>query len=186
MAHDESCEDELVRFATSVVEHEFGPGQSHNQAAFPQAVFGPPRANDVSSVVSLGNGGFVVLAFGGSRIVDGPGPDFVVFENPLPGFVELATIAVSDDLVVWHEFPCTAQPDAIDHGSCAGVRPVYSSPSNGIDPLDPELAGGDWFDLADLGLASARFVRITDRADITGPSGVFDLDAVGVRHAACP
>jgi len=29
-------------------------------------------------------------------------------------------------------------------------------------------------------------VRIEDRADLDGPAGVFDLDAVGIVNALCP
>ena len=47
------------------------------------------------------------------------------------------------------------------------------------DPIDA-------FDLADVGLVEARWVRITDRVDLQGMNGVFDLDAVGLVNAACP
>ena len=174
------------RFVTAVVDHAFGPGQSHNQTTgFPDALYGPPFAGKAGSVVSLGNGGHVVVAFGGTAIVDGPGVDFTVFENPLPGFVELATVAVSDDGVSWTSFPCTWKPGDADYGSCAGVAPVRSSPLNGIDPTDPRVSGGDGFDLHDIGVARARFVRITDRPDLDGPDGVFDLDAVAIVNAEC-
>jgi hypothetical protein len=52
-----------------------------------------------------------------------------------------------------------------------------------IDPTDPATAGGDPFDLADLGLAAARYVRVTDRP---GDGAVFDLDAVSIVHPRCP
>jgi hypothetical protein len=52
--------------------------------------------------------------------------------------------------------------------------------------LDPSVSGGDPFDLAEIGVARARYVRITDRVDQVGLSGVFDLDAVGVIHSSCP
>jgi hypothetical protein len=169
------------------VSHAFGGGQNFNQVAgFPKAILGPPAAGNPSSVVSLGNGGWVVLGFSGNAIVDGPGVDFTVFENPLPSFQELATIAVSDDGQHWSEFPCTAAQDASDFGFCAGVGVVYSSPSNGIDPLDPTVSGGDHYDLADIGVTHARYVRITDRVDLDGTAGVFDLDAVAIVHAQCP
>ena len=174
-------------FATDVSSHSFGGGQSFNQAAgFPKALLGAPVANDTSSVVSLGNGGWVVLEFAGNAIIDGPGVDFTVFENPLLQFKELATVAVSDDLEHWTEFPCIAEQDASDFGFCAGVGVVHSSPSNGIDPLDPAVSGGDHYDLADIHVTHARFVRITDRADLSGATGVFDLDAVAIVHAECP
>ena len=182
-----ACANGASRFASEVVSHSFGGGQSFNQGAgFPQVLFGPPAAGNTSSVVSLGNGGWVVLGFTGNAIVDGPGIDFTVFENPLPTFQELATVAVSDDAQHWTEFPCTAPQDAADFGFCAGVGVVYSSPDNGIDPLDPSVSGGDHYDLAAIGVSHARYVRITDRVDLTGNAGVFDLDAVAVVHGACP
>lgn len=180
------CSAEAARFATGVVSHQFGSGQNHNQnTGFPDALFGSPEANDTASVVSLGNGGWVVLEFAGNAIVDGPGVDFIVFENPLPGFAELGTVAVSDDLVSWTSFPCEAAQNADDYGQCAGVERVRSSSKNDIDPLDPDVAGGDTFDLASVGVTRARYVRVTDRVDLGGVAGVFDLDAVGIVHAEC-
>ncbi len=182
-----ACVGPGARFITSIVDHVFGPGQSTNQTTgFPSVLFGPPHAGDGASVVSLGNGGYVIAAFGGNAIIDGPGPDFTVFENPLPAFKELATISVSDDGVTWHDFPCTWQKGDTDYGTCAGVKPVYSTPNNGIDPLDPKVSGGDTFDLAQLGVSRARFVRVVDREDLNGQDGVFDLDAIAILHAACP
>jgi hypothetical protein len=51
-----------------------------------------------------------------------------------------------------------------------------------VDPTDPAVAGGDAFDLAEVGLPRARFVRIRDggTSDYAGVSGGFDLDAVAV------
>lgn len=176
-----ACASEASRFASEVLDHSFGEGQNTNQTTgFPSVLFGPPVANNPNAVVSLGNGGWLVLGFSGNAIVNGPGVDFTVFENPLFAFKELATVAVSEDAEHWVEFPCTAARDATDYGFCAGVHVVYSSPSNGIDPLDPAVSGGDHYDLADIGVSHARFVRITDRGDLTGNAGVFDLDAVAI------
>lgn len=176
-----------ARFVAGVVDHRFGSGQDHNQVGgFPEALYGPPRAGDQSSVVSLGNGGYVVVEFAGNAIVDGPGVDFTVFENPFGSFRELATVAVSEDGVTWHEFPCTAGRGATDFGHCAGVTQVRSRPGNGVDPLDPNVSGGDTYDLRDVGVARARYVRITDRPDLDGADGVFDLDAVAIVNAECP
>ena len=59
---------------------------------------------------------------------------------------------------------------------------MYATPEFLIDPTDPDVAGGDAFDLADIGVDSARFVRITDSgfnvAGYGGITGGFDLDAV--------
>jgi hypothetical protein len=82
------------------------------------------------------------------------------------------------------EFPCTAT--MAPYGSCSGWQPVYANAeTNDIDPTDPAVAGGDAFDLADIGVSRARFVRITDRADLDGQNGVYDLDAVAIVNAVC-
>jgi hypothetical protein len=162
----------------------------------PDIVLGPPKGGGASTgsldVCTLGNGGVITLGFAPSLIVDRPGPDFIVFENPFDvngdptkPFAELGTVAVSDDGVTFHEFPCTAT--MYPYGSCAGWHPVFANAdTNDIDPTDPSVAGGDAFDLADLGLSEARFVRITDRVDQTGTAGTFDLDAISIVHASCP
>lgn len=176
-----------ARFVTGIVDHRFGTGQDHNQVGgFPGALYGPPHAGSSASVVSLGNGGYVVVEFAGNAIIDGPGVDFTVFENPFGSFRELATVAVSEDGLTWHDFPCTAGRRALDFGYCAGVSPVLSRPDNGVDPLDPNVSGGDSYDLHDIGVMRARYVRITDRPDLDGVDGVFDLDAVAIVNAECP
>ena len=53
---------------------------------------------------------------------------------------------------------------------------VLSHPDNCVDARDPELAGGDAFDLEVLGLNEVVYIRIQD-AGVSGPGG-FDLDAV--------
>lgn len=193
------CEGAGSRFATHVVSHAFGDGQNNGQEHFPDWVLGPPDGAPASpcegattGVVSLGNGGVVVLEFAGNAIVDGPGTDFIVFENPFEidcnpdnVFAELATVSVSDDGVTWTDFPCTATK--APYGECAGTHVVYANAkTNTIDPTDPSVAGGDPFDLAAIGVSRARFVRITDRPDTTGLNGVFDLDAVSIVHPLCP
>ena len=91
----------------------------------------------------------------------------------------------AEDGEQWHEFACSVDEDSGQAQGCAGSNPVLSRPENGIDPTDPESAGGDGFDLADVGLSSAQYVRITDTGTngYAGVSGGFDLDAVAVVHA---
>jgi hypothetical protein len=66
------------------------------------------------------------------------------------------------------------------------VAHVHSSPDNGLSPTDPAVAGGDGFDLATLGVARARFVRIRDSGanGYGGTTGGFDLDAVAVVNGS--
>jgi hypothetical protein len=184
-----SCDDLENRFATEVVQVDYGSGQNFGRAAMPDIALGPPAGAGCCGgsldVVSLGNGGEIVLGFGANAIVDGPGVDFVVFENPFESdgkvFTELASVMVSEDGRTWHAFPCEATEAPFDQ--CAGQRPVYLSDDDG--PIDPDTSGGDGFDLADLGIARARYVRIVDRPDLQGANGVFDLDAVGIVHEHC-
>jgi hypothetical protein len=177
----------------------FTPGTSagYNQDKMPGIVLGPPvgKGNEAGSldVVSLGAGGEIVLAFGDYGIVDGPGPDLVVFENAFwPGgdksmvFAELSEVSVSEDGETWHTFPCDTLGDGDGNfPGCAGVTPTLVYDADELIPLDPALSGGDAFDLADLGVRRARFVKIHDLETLSpgGTTTGFDLDAVGVIHA---
>jgi hypothetical protein len=179
-------------FAAQVVRFTPGEGASFGHRALPDIVLGPPQgAGDLmgsTDVVSLGAGGSIVLGFD-VAIVDGPGDDFTVFENPftVPGAAlghwdELAEVAVSDDGDAWVPFPCARA--ARPFTGCAGWRPVYASAASGLCATDPAVSGGDAFDLAAVGVPRARFVRITDlrTQEPTAPAAGFDLDAVAVLH----
>ena len=172
-----------------------GPGGGHGADQLPAIVSGPPVGGGAkggsTDVLSLGTDGEIVVGFGGNAIVDGDGPDFIVFENafwaggnPLYPFKELGQISVSEDGATWTAFPC--KQEALPYDGCAGWHPVYSNPSNTISPSDPVAAGGDVFDLATIGVKKARFVKIVDLHNTTGTDGTagFDLDAVAVIHAA--
>jgi hypothetical protein len=195
------------RFVTGVVSFQPGTCAGFGASSLPQVVEGPPVGggsdHGSTDVVSLGGGGSIVVSFAPNAIVDGPGPDFIVFENPFwvsgnpdDVFAEPGEVSVSDDGVAWQTFPCnpTIDPNSAHgtgvsppYGQCAGWHAVYSSPGNGISPADPSVAGGDAFDLADLGVTHARYVRIVDRTLEACPdSGArpdnngFDLDAVSI------
>jgi hypothetical protein len=200
------------RFVSGVVSFTPGPCAGFGAALLPQVVEGPPMGggsdHGSTDVVSLGNGGTIVVSFGANAIVDGPGPDFIVSENPFwvagdsnDVYAEPGEVSVSDDGVTWQTFPCAPVADpqsahgtgvAAPYGSCAGWHVVWSNPANGISPVDPGVAGGDAFDLADLGVTHARYVRIVDKtleacpdaggADDNG----FDLDAIAIVHAELP
>ena len=66
------------------------------------------------------------------------------------------------------------------------MNQVYATSEFLVDPTDPLVAGGDAFDLAEIGVAEARFVRITDSGynalGYGGETGGFDLDAVGAAN----
>jgi hypothetical protein len=163
---------------------------------FPGVIYGEPRGGGVVNgsldVLSLGAGGEILVGFGGNSIVDGPGPDFIIFENafyigkdPAKPLADLAEVSVSEDGEAFMTFPCA--PEAYPFEGCAGWRAVFAGPESGISSFDPEAAGGDPFDLADLGVSLARFVRIRDlAASGQAPSAGFDLDAVAIVNPASP
>ena len=172
-------------FADAVVSFEPGPGAGYGSELFPDVVLGPPTgAGNAGSldVLSFGNEGEIVLELTDIGIVDGDGPDLLVFENPFPSWYETAVVAVSEDGETWHEWDCDPVDAENFFPGCAGVELVWTHPDNDIDPTDPETAGGDAFDLAELGIERARFIRIRDSGFNTydGETGGFDLDAVAV------
>ena len=140
--------------------------------------------------MSLGEGGEIVLGFGDRVVVDGPGPDLVVFENtfwvggdPAQTFAELGSVAVSVDGDVWHEFACDPSREQGYDVGCAGWRPRQLFEACAPPPLDADASGGDPFDLSELGVEEIRFVRVSDRGGAgLEPSAGFDLDAVGAVH----
>lgn len=191
-----SAEDAPTRTASCVVAFEPGEDGGFGADRFPEVLYGEPLGNGTTSggldVISLGRGGSIVIGFGGNTIVDGEGPDFVVFENPfLVGddpnnvYAELAEVSVSADGETWHVFPCAE--DTTPPAGCAGYSPVFANGDLGISSVDPAVSGGDTFDLAELGVEEARFVRIRDLQGIGAePNAGFDLDAIAVLHAKVP
>lgn len=153
----------------SVHAHQFGTGQSFGQDStyFPANVLGPitppssiytPVASP-QHVVSLGRGGWIALTFS-PPIIDGPGADFVVFENVLQVrnstvvFDEWLEVAVSADGETWYSFPA----DCETGDGMAGRTPT------GSDYNVDSLRGGDAFDLSILTDApdTIHYVRVTD------------------------
>ena len=182
-------------FVTSVVSFTPGPGAGFGQDMMPCVAEGPPHGQGTMQgsldVVSLGMGGEIVLGFAPNAIVDGPGVDFIVFENafyvggdPNVVYADPGEISVSDDGTTWTSFPCPDADWKAVGRQCAGVHPVISSAEVGVSPFDPTVAGGDQYDLADLGVAHARYVKIKSRATgAAGPAAGFDLDAIAIVHA---
>ncbi len=156
-------------------------------------------------LLSLGEGGSITLKMG-REIVDGEGPDFAIFENLLywggestNAYTEAAIVEVSDDGATWTRFgfdfvadgpvgPLDV-PDTVPANfiGFAGIQPTSANcDPNGdgvyddmIDPLDPAVSGGDLFDLADIGVPSARYVRIIDTGHIERAPGTETYDDDG-------
>ncbi|MGE3800564.1 MAG: cell surface protein [Candidatus Kapaibacterium sp.] len=174
----------------------FGEGGGRGEANLPDNVLGLPDVSarddvptiDPAQVLSLGLGGEIVLRFDQTMIVDGPGVDFTVFENPfvytLGGkervYAEPGEVSVSQDGIEFFPFPF----DSLSLQGCAGVTPTRGD----MNPRNPAISGGDGFDLAEIGLDSVRFIRIRDVTATVKKNSAhpfydatvngFDLDAV--------
>lgn len=183
-------------YATEVVSFEPGEGAGFNADRLPDIVVGPPDGERGATagtldVLSLGDGGEIVVGFGDREIVDGDGADFIVYENafwesgdPDKVWAELGEVSVSVDGEEWHTFECDyAIDDDPPYDGCAGWTPTFRFDPDEQLPPDPEVTGGDAFDLSELGVGRARYVRIRDVwGKGAGPTQGFDLDAVGVIH----
>lgn len=186
--HEDGADDPFA----DCVEEFLPDGAGYGQDRLPDVVLGPPMpadgGNGGTDVLSLGCDGQITVYFAGDGVVDGPGPDLLVFENPFSFgdavFVEPARVLVSDDGERWRAFAC--DPTADVPRGCAGVALVRPAG----DFTDPDLAGGDAFDLAEVGLARIHFVRLIDVSRerdpdgtwCAGQSGGFDLDALAAVH----
>lgn len=183
-------------FPAAVTSVSFGEMGGRGSDYLPASVLGRPdttgrrdvAATDPKQVLSIGLGGEIVLDFGSRLVLDRPGPDLVIFENPfvytLGGneriYAEPAEVSVSRDGVEWVSFPF----DSVTLAGAAGVTPVNGD----ADPFDPELSGGDLFDFSLIGVDSIRYLRLIDvtpivRDDRDHPLwditlNGFDLDAV--------
>lgn len=218
-------------FPDAVTSITYGTGSGFGEDYFPDNVLGAPYGGPdaahpqdaQSQLLSLGDGGEIILEFDNNVVVDRDGVDLAIFENPVvqegfsnQSFVEAAIVSVSQDGVNYYTFPYDFIPpeqgeslgDWSNYVGLAGVHPVYSNPTNGISSINPTVSGGDFFDLADVGLNWAKYVKIkdtgtpgtaTEMRDSDGdsiddpgnsfnfPSSKtvgFDLDAIAAIHSA--
>jgi hypothetical protein len=153
--------------ADTVFSVRWGTGQNFGREKFPSNVLGLPDtsaradrpATSAETVCSLGLGGEIILGWKNAVLVNRTGADFTIFENAFLYFggriyAEPAKVAVSRDGVSFVEFPF----DSLRLRGCAGVMPTNGDKS----PFNPSVSGGDSFDLADIGMDSVRFIKITD------------------------
>lgn len=135
----------------------------------------------------------LVLGWRGALVMDGPGTDFVVFENAFQTaggathFMDPVIVSVSHDGETFVDMPHAYRaPDPRRYSAdpthwegFAGRTPVlFHEEENVVDPFDPELAGGDAFDLAALPDSDEgdrireegiRFVRLVSAATVINP-----------------
>jgi hypothetical protein len=184
----------------TVINFKPGKGQNSGQSPdfFPRNIFGLPSRNaskyipetSESEVLSLGLSGEITVSFKNYWVYDGPGDDFIVFENafinPINNkvFAEPAVVSVSEDGINFIEFPYNLE----NLKGCAGTNPTDGK----ADPFSPEVSGGNAFDLATIGLTRIKYIKIKDITDsvLANPShqfydatlSGFDLDAITSRY----
>lgn len=140
---------------------------------------------------------YITLAWSDRAVTDGPGVDFIVFENAfayVPGehhFIEAAVVELSRDGQTWVAMPHDYNnPDELVYSDepqhwqgFAGVQPVLfhveDNPVAAADRFDPAQVGGDPFDLADLPAGDAVaddirqngfvYLRLVTAATVTNP-----------------
>jgi hypothetical protein len=193
-----ACDPAAAPSRTIACVEAFTPGEAagFGMDELPDIIYGEPKGGGISmggtDVLSLGAGGEITVGFGGNSIVDGPGADFILFENafyvggdPAKPWKELGEVSVSEDGEEFIAFPCASETYPFE--GCAGWHAVIAGPGSGVSSFDPEEAGGDPFDLATIGLGAARFVRVKDLATWgQAPSAGFDLDAIAIVNPAVP
>ncbi len=185
----------IVGWATRLVEFQQGPNVEE-QFSYPELALGPAEGN-IMDIVSLGDGGSIVLGFEG-WIANGDGWDFAVFENSFGDlFLELAYVEVSQDGQDWRRFP----NESLTPNPVPAFGLLKSDDVTGL--AGKYRAGfGTPFDLDDVGLEYAQYVRVIDvigdgrdKDSYGNPiydphptlgSAGFDLDAVAVRYFRIP
>lgn len=185
--------------ADEVISFKPGKGQNSGQSSefFPKNVFGLPDSSaryelaavSPDQICSLGFGGEIVLGFKGRILRDLPGSDFTVFENAFYApdfhkiFIEPGIVSVSKDGITYIDFPY----NPLTFVGCAGLVPINGDKN----PKNPLESGGDSFDLADIGMDSVRYIKITDIASLLlnrkhplydAVATGFDLDAIVGLH----
>ena len=163
-------------------------------------------APNATGVASLGDGGSAIVQFN-TPILNGPGPDFAVFENAfVDTFLELAFVEVSSDGINFHRFPAASNTqDTIQVGSFGGLDATKINNLAGKyrveygTPFDlEELANTSGLNINHIthvkiidvvGCINDSFARYDKNNNkINDPwrtdflTGGFDLDAVGVIH----
>lgn len=188
--------DVTPAFADTVVEAKMTDGPFGDPDRAVNGVRGAGAALGSFDVFSLGyepDNNAMVLRWSDRAIADGPGADFVVFENafevaPAVHFMDLVIVEVSHDGIEWAAFPhdyrasteTTYSSDPATWSGFAGRTPtLFHAEDNPVDPFSLPRAGGDAFDLADLDASDPVaekvlrsgmvFVRLTSAASVLNP-----------------
>ncbi len=157
----------IVAWATGYQDYIIGDPPPDATFQTPEKTLGPADGTSFD-VVSLGDGGKITYTFD-LPIANGDGYDFAVFDNSFADtWIELAWVEVSNDGDQWYRFPnISLTPEAI--GSWGTIDPTD------IDGFAGKYRAGYGtpFDLDDVGLSMARYVRIVD---IIGDGSALDSE----------
>lgn len=160
--------DRVVGFDAGPMDY-LAPGLGDASFGSPTHVLGPS-----GSAFSLGDGGWIELGFP-VAIEDGPGVDFVVFENAFAFggmvFSELAFVEVSSNGVDFARLPALSRVGRA-LGAFDGIASdeVYNLAGNHV--------GGTGFDLRDLVTAGDPLV-LAGRVDLSAVTVVRVVDVIG-------
>ena len=180
---------QISNWADRVVDFTRGP-LDYADPSLGDASFGLPEdvLGATGSACSLGDGGSITLGFP-VAIEDGPGVDFVVFENSFEFggvvFAELAFVEVSTDGVTFLRMPSISRiPGPL--GAFDGIQ------SGDTYNLAGNFVGGTGFDLDDItgdpmvtsGAVDLRMIRFVRVVDVIGDcANGSSFDALG--NAVC-
>ena len=162
------------------------------------------RGNDDNGT-SAPYGGYIIVKFTDNIIVNGDGNDFTIFENPFRisnggrsgTFMEPAVVSISQDGTNFYQLPCDFIPLAMqnpepmeiiehctnpDHypSGFTGINPVLSSDLV-PDPTDPDVSGGDSFDIESIEETSLYWIQYV-KIESTGDNWLMDNDGDMIRH----
>ncbi len=181
--------DSLVRWEAAAPD----PEARFGATSLPGIVLGPPgdsaAVNGSTSVASLGNGGTAVLEWRATVIEDGPGPDFIVFENAFyvgaapasPAddyqvFAEPGIVEVSADGATWVRFPFDEQ--ALADAAGVNIDRALQERLRGLSGITPTFTG-NWTVPDDPTSWDA-----SGQGGVSGAGGdAFDLATVGLTEA---
>jgi len=126
-------------------------------------------SGDVFSLANTGASASITLEWKNKRVLNGPGIDFIVFENPFnydgennSRFMEAVIVEVSQDNINFCGFsPDYTSPNESTYSKnpqhwqrFAGITPVLynvdTNPFHGEDLYNPQKVGGDAFDIDNL------------------------------------
>lgn len=150
--------------------------------------------NSNDTILSLGHFGVVVVKILNGYLVDSPGPDFTVTENPFydkrrPGtyYIERGVAGVAEEWGSFREFECSLEP-VTEVDQEGNVRRTYPGCAGNY----PMIIGGDQFDLVNLGDKMPKKIRyimvrdmgLSDRSAYDNKEG-FDLDSLLILGKIC-